>query len=233
MKSADINPLQGYSLLEMMLAMSILGIMGLMVFGSFQSLVDASTRAENALDSLYVSEIIMDQIEHSLKMAEYDSRDQRNYRFIHENIDSDYPVDTFSWVSSASDFLPSAFPTREGVNRIELTVEEQDGESGLSVRAFSSLYDPESPEAEDVEPWIVSRQVVGIDLNFYDVNEQDWTEDWERDNQIPVSIILTLYLKVDGSDPQKVKTFHRRIDIPVGEISRKVRRGERAAEETP
>lgn len=223
--------LKGYSLLEMMLAMSVLGIMGLMVFGSFQSLVDATTRAERVLDKLYISETIMNQIEHSLKTAAFDGREQGKYEFLHENKDGEHPRDTFSWVSPAAIFLPSTFPTRGGLNRIELTVDLDQG--GLTARAFSSLYDLESPEVEDAESWLVSRQIIGIDLSFYDVNAQDWTEDWERDNQLPVSLILTLYMKTDASDSHAVQSFQRRIDIPAGEISRNIRRGERTVEESP
>jgi prepilin-type N-terminal cleavage/methylation domain-containing protein len=221
---------QGFSLLEILLAMSILSVMGIMVFGTLRSLVDATTRAEEALDSLHLSETVLNQLSESLRSAAYYDSDPRRYTFLYEKGTGSPPNDRFSWVTHSTAFLPSTFPTREGLNRIEISIEDIDGETGLAVRAFSSLLDLESPEADDVTPWMVTTRVKGLELKIYDLNRNEWVEDWERDNQLPVTLSLTLY--VQPKDPQAALQSHtRRIDIPVGKVSRETRRGRRRTQE--
>lgn len=221
---------QGFTLLEILLALSILSIMGLMIFGSFRALVDATTRAEHALDDLHLSETLLSQITDSLNAAVFfDSKPER-YTFLYEKGSGKPADDTFSWVTRSKAFLPPDHPTREGLNRIELSVQEVKGESGLTVRAYSSLLDPESEEAEEVEPVLISDRVKGLELHFYDPGEEDWVDDWERNNQLPVTLSLSLYLQ--PKDPgAKVQKHTRRIDIPVGPLSRQTRRGQRRRSE--
>ncbi|WFB35721.1 type II secretion system protein [Kiritimatiellota bacterium B12222] len=216
----------GFTLLEVLLAMSILSIMGLMVFGSFRSLVDTTTRAENALDKLHLSDTLMNQIEDSLRAAVFSADHPEIYSFLYEKGTGNPQDDTFSWVTSSTAFLPADTPALTGLNRIELSIQDVDGETGLAVRAFSSLLDPESNEAEDVEPWLISDQVTGMHLNFYDPSEQTWEEEWERTNQLPTTLALTLsFASEDPIEPDLVRV--RRIDIPVGKLSRDSRRGRR------
>jgi len=225
-----MKKLKGFTLLEILLAIAILGLMGLMVFGSFQSLVSATQRAESAMDDLHVSEYLLDQISEALRSAAYFGTSPRLYQFLYEEGTGTPPNDTISWVTTSKSFLPASYPTRNGLNRIELSVQDVDGETGLAVRAYSSLLDPESDEAEDVEPWIITHKVKGLEFYFYDIGEEKWVEDWERDNQLPISLSFTLYIQPEDPDA-KLQSFTRRVDIPVGKLSRDTRRGKRQVEE--
>jgi general secretion pathway protein J len=221
-----MNTRRGFTLLEILLAMSILSLMGLMVFGSFRALMDTTTRAEHALDDLHLSETLLAQITESLHAAVFFDSDPARYSFLYEKGTGTPLDDTFSWVTRSKAFLPPDFPTREGLNRIELSVQEADGENGLTMRAYSSLLDPESDEAEAVEPRLISKAVKGLELHFYDPGESDWVDDWERNNQLPVTLTLSLYVQADDPEAQMQK-HTRRIDIPLGPLSRQSRRGQR------
>lgn len=221
-----MNARRGFTLLEILLALSILSLMGLMVFGSFRALVDTTTRAEKALDDRHLSETLLGQIHQSLYESVFFDTDPRRYRFVYEKGTGNPPDDRFSWVTRANALLPSETPTLGGLNRVELSVQEVDGLTGLAVRAWPALFDPESEEAEAVEPQLISRAVKGLELHFYDPGEADWVDEWERDNQLPVTLVLTLYMQMD--DPETaLRRYARRIDIPVGPLSRQTRRGQR------
>jgi hypothetical protein len=135
-----------------------------------------------------------------------------------------------SWVTSTMTLLPPNYPTREGLNRIFLSIEEIDGETGLAVSAYPYLVDPEDDRVEEVEPWLISSRVKGLKFRFYDLNEQDWVEEWERDNQIPLFVEVTLELEPleEQGDPV---ILTRRVDIPVGKVSRATRRGRRRVQD--
>lgn len=228
-----MNPRRAFTLLEVLLAMTLLGIMGIMVFGTLRTLVDATTRAEETLDELHLSETVLDQLGESLRSAAYFDSDPRRYTFLYEKGTGNPPDDRFSWVTRSTAFLPSTYPTRDGLNRVEIGIGNIDGETGLAVRAFSSLLDREGPEAEDVTPWLVTRRVKGIEVKIYDLNQNEWVDDWERDNQLPVTLSLTLYVQEDGSRTGRLQTYTRRIDIPVGPVSRETRRGRRRTQDQP
>lgn len=220
----------GFTLLEILLAISILAIMGLMVFGSFRSLVDTTQAAENALDKLHLSDSVLSQIDEALHSAVFFDSDPGRYTFLYKKGTGKPPGDTLSWVTRSKAFLPAEYPTREGLNRIELSVREVDGETGLAVRAYSSLRDPQSDEAEDVEPWMISKSVKGLELFFYDIGEQDWVDDWERNNQLPVTLALKLYVEGDGPDAE-MRVHTLAVEIPVGKMSRETRRGRRQTQD--
>jgi len=225
-----MNIRRGFTLLEVLLAMTILSVMGLMVFGSFRSLVDTTVTAEKALDELHMTDSVVRQITESLRSAVFFDSDPRRYTFLYEKGTGTPPEDTLSWVTRSKAFLPPEYPTREGLNRLELSVQNIDGEQGLVARAYSSLLDAESDEAEDVEPWLVSKRVKGLEVFFYDIGEEDWVEDWERDNQLPTHLVLTLYIQ--GDEPNAQMQEHRiAVEIPVGKMSRDTRRGSRRVQD--
>lgn len=226
-----MNSRRGFSLLEVLFAMTILSVMGIMVFGTLRTLVDATTRAEEALDELHLSETVLDQLSESLRSAAYFDSDPRRYTFLYEKGTGNPPNDTFSWVTRSTAFLPSTYPTRGSLNRLEISIETIDGETGLAVRAFSSLLDREGPEAEDVAPWLLTQRVKGLELKVYDLNRNEWVDDWERDNQLPVTLSLTLYVQPDESRTGRLRKYTRRIDIPVGPLSRETRRGRRRTQD--
>lgn len=222
---------RGFTLLEVLLAISVLSIMGLMVFGSFRNLVDATVAVEEAFGERQLSEQLLTRIEESLRSAVYFDSDPRRYTFLYEKGTGSPPDDKLSWVTRSTALLPPELADRGGLNRIELSIQEVDGEQGLAIRATSSLLDPESDEAENAEPWLISRHVKGLETFFYDLTEQDWVDEWERDNQLPVFIALHVHLRGEerGAEMQ-VHTLG--IEIPVGKVSRETRRGRRRSNES-
>jgi len=220
------KPAKGFTLLEILFAMSILGIMGLMVFGSFQSLVDATTRAEKAFDKLHETETVLNQLTESLQAAAWFPEGEGRYELLHEPGRGTPPDDILSWVSASSNFLPSTHFTRHALNRIELSIQNLDGERGLALRTVSSLFSSDSEEFENANFIPVSTRVQGLSVRFYDVNRQEWTDEWERDNQLPVAVALTLHIQPEEESDRLVPVT-RRIDIPVGVTSRATRRGQR------
>ncbi len=215
---------RGFTLLEVLLALALLGILGVMVFGSFSSLVQTVSSSEEAMDSLHQGEAVLEQLSNSLRSAAFVGEDAERFAFTHEDNSGDPPEDLFSWVSSSMAFLPPNYPTRQGLNRILVSVEEIDGVRGLAVSAYPYRLDPESGDLDDLEPWLVSTRVQGINLRVYDRNEDDWLDEWERTRQIPESIELSLYLRAEEGEEPKI--LQRRIDLPMGRTSRQARRGQ-------
>ena len=218
--------------MEVLLAMAVLVILGTLAVGSLQSLVESTSAANEALESLHQGEVLMDRVVATLRSTAYfDSRPDL-FAFEHEPGPGTPPKDVASWVTSTMTLLPPNYPTREGLNRIFLSIEELDGETGLAVSAYPYLVNPEEDDVEEVEPWLISSRVQGLQFRFYDLTEQEWVDEWERDNQIPVSLEISLTLKAPDARTEPV-VLVRRVDIPVGKVSRATRRGQRRTQDTP
>lgn len=222
---------QGFTLLEILLALSILAIMSVMVFGSFRSIVESVTATENAMESLHHGEIVFEQLVSSLRSAAYFDSNPAAFTFLHEPGLGTPPDDMLSWVTGTMAFLPPRYPTRQGLNRIFLSIEEIDGQRGLAVSAYPHLLNPEDDQVEEIEPWMISPRVKGLRARFYDMRTNEWVEEWEDERQIPQVLEITLFLEpLEERGP--VRELVRRVDIPVARISREVRRGRRAVGES-
>jgi type II secretion system protein J len=215
---------QGYTLLEILVAVLILGIMSLMVFGSFHSLMTATQRAEATLDGLHARSALLSRIAVSLRTSVFDGQRPESYEFVHEDGGTGVPRDTISWVTTSSHLLPPGMTTLEGVRRVELSIQDVDGQEGLAVRAFPDSWELDDPEVDDVDYTIIDTRVRGLDVILYDVNEEDWTDEWQRSRQLPVSVVITLYLQGE-EDSGRLTPVRQRVDIPVGRTSRQLRRG--------
>jgi len=219
---------KGFTLLEVLLALGILLVLATLAVGGFQALVDTTVFADEALESLHQGEMVMDRLERSLRSASFFERNPTLYAFVHEKGTGSPPQDMASWVTSTQSLLPPNYPTLQGLNRIFVSIEEIDGVTGLAVSAYPHLIDPESDEIGEVEPWLLSNRVKGLELRYYDLTENEWVDEWERDNQVPTSVELKLYVQSPDENGKLVELV-RRVDIPVGKVSREARRGRREA----
>jgi prepilin-type N-terminal cleavage/methylation domain-containing protein len=223
---------RAFTLLEILLAVLVLGVMTLMIFGTFHSLISATSRAESTLNSLHVHTSVLEQIAGSLRASVFDGAEPETFEFVHEDGTAGDPDDRISWVSASSLLLPPDFPTAGAANRFELSMQDVDGERGLALRAFPSSWELDDPEVEEVPYTLISTQVEGLDVVMYDVNESEWTDEWERTRQLPISLILTLDV-TDPEEPETETTIRQRVDIPVARLSRLLRRGGRGGGRTP
>ncbi len=222
--------MKGFTLLEVLLALGVLLVLATLALGGFQALVDTTIFADEALESLHQGEMVMNRLESSLRSAAYFQRNPTLYAFVHEKGAGEPPQDMASWVTSTQSLLPPNYPTLQGLNRVFVSIEDLDGVTGLAVSAYPHLIDPESDEIGEVEPWLLSSRVKGLEIRYYDITENDWVDEWERDNQLPASVELKLYVQ-SSSEDRRLLELVRRVDIPVGKVSRDVRRGRREATE--
>lgn len=230
MRAPDPPPRAGFTLVEVLLAMALLVILGVMAVGSLQALVESTAAADEALESLHQGETLMDRVVSSLRSAAYFDSDPTLFSFDYEPGSGSPPNDMASWVTSTMSLLPPNHPTREGLNRVFLSIETVDGETGLAVSAYPYLVDPEDDDVPELDPWLLSARVRGLRFRFYDLTRNEWVDDWERDNQIPVSLEVTLELEPVGDSRDPVELV-RRVDIPAGKVSRATRRGERRVQD--
>ncbi len=210
---ADDRKVEGFTLLEVLVALALLATAFTIIVGTFSTTVGAWKRGNELLDDLHHGDFIMEQLVASLRSAAYFDTAPDKYGFrLEDRSGGDYPADMISWVTSGTAFMPPGSPLANGLHRLVFTVEDnEDGDPAVAIRAFPHLADIED---DDEDPWFISTVVKGIDCRTYNLEEEGWDDDWEDTNAIPSIVEVTLYMDPleKYGDPVMLS---RMVEIPV------------------
>ena len=225
---------QGFTLLELLVALVVLVSAVTVLWGSFAQIVKATQKAERMLDGLHHGDFAIEQLVQALRSATFFESAPKNYGFwLDDKQAGGVDADILSWVTSSDAFIPPNSPLRHGLHRIYVSIEDdEEGEPGLAASAYPHLLDPEDDDVEEIEPWLVSKEIIGINCRVYDKTGKSWDEDWDDElDSLPRFVELTLYLRPSDptEEPLEVK---RVVDIPLAIQAERIRReGVGAAEE--
>ena len=205
----------GFTLLELLLALSIFTLVAGMAAGSFWSITRTWNRANDLLENLHYGEFAMDQLVAALRGAAWFSSKPEAFGFwLDDNGGtSSRAANNISWVTSGTAFLPPDSPLKDGLHRLSVTVEHsRGGGQGLAVRAWPHL--TEESDGSDVEPWIVVPDVRGFSCEWYDFEEDSWSQEWEETNSLPKVLKVSLTMEPREKDGDPV-TLQRIVELEV------------------
>ena len=183
---------RGFTLIELLLALAIFSLVAAMAGGAFWSVLKAWNRGGEMLEQLHYGEYAMEQVVSALRGAAWFPSKPEAFGFWLDDSGgtSATAANEASWVTSGTAFLPPDSPFQHGLHRISATVEGSGEDRGLVVRAWPHL--AEEVEKRDVESWLVAPGVNGFSCEWYDFEEERWTQDWEETNSLPKLVRVTL-----------------------------------------
>jgi len=211
---------EGFTLLELMLAVSILAVVTGVTYMSFSIVINAWKRGMVLSDDLHHGDFVMEQLVSGLRSAYY--KDMR-HGFHHEDTGDDpYSSDIVSWTKLGGGLLGKDYQFAESPHRVKFSVEEDDGGQKLvTVRAWRAHGQLDDFDPDELEPVFLSRRVTGFNCRLRDPeaegedsDEIRWLDEWEDTNKVPATVEITLYLEPLGKneDPVEIK---RIVTIPV------------------
>ena len=196
----------GFTLLELLLALSIFTLVAGMAAGSFWSITRTWNRSNELLEELHYGEFAMDQLVAALRGAAWFSSKPEAFGFWLDGQGgtSSRAANSISWVTSGTAFLPPDSSLKDGLHRLAVSVEHvRGGGSGLAVRAWPHLSEEE--DGKGVEPWVVAPDVRGFSCEWYDYEEDAWSQEWEETNSLPKVLRVTLTMEPRGKDADPVR----------------------------
>lgn len=177
---------RGFTLIELLVALAIFSLVAAMAAGTFWGVLKAWNRGGELLEQLHYGEFAMEQLVTALRGAAWFPSKPEAFGFWLER-------DKASWVTSGTAFLPPDSPLVNGLHRLSVTVDSQNGERGLVVRAWPHL--AEDMDERDAEPWLVCPGVKEFECEWYDFETKDWSSDWEETNSLPKLVRVTLTME--------------------------------------
>ncbi len=228
-QSQIANRKLGFTLIEILLALSLLSVISVVTYLTFNTSLRAWKKGTSMTDNLHHGDYVVEQLEMALRSMYYpESRPGNMYGFWHEDNGSDESAsDVISWVKLGTSLVGADCSFVDSPHRVKFYLDTDDeGRSVVTVKAWQLLGQPEEfdPE-EDVEAFHLSRKVIGFDCRAaYRImdDEIDWSDEWEETNRIPTVVEITLYLEPaeEGGEPALMT---RIIGIPVGPRTRGVK----------
>lgn len=215
-EAEQLNTRKGFTLLELMVAMVIMVIAMSIAFQAFSGTIRGWKRGMEVMEGIKHGDFAMTQLVSCLNSTIYFSNQRKTYAFTFEKgSNGGLPADSISFVTSSGAFMPHDSPFSSGPHRINLFIDDEDGEPALFASAMPAVANSEDEEDEfNIEPILISREVQGLEIMVWDADAEDWTEEWEPENSVPERIMITAFIASEDPNEEPIQ-FSRMIEIPV------------------
>lgn len=210
----NFHPLKrsrGFTLIEIMVALALFGLIVAAVYSSWMAIVKGSEAGNKAAANVQRSRIAMRTLEDALLSVQSFAGDIEYYTFDAENGDD-------ASLSFAAK-LPRSF-LRSGrfgdfdMRRVTFSVEQgTDGKKELVLRQTPLLMDMDTDEKE--HPIVLAKDVKEFKMEFWDVRSGDWLDEWTLTNQLPPMVKITLsYNAKNQQSSSEAQKITRVVSLP-------------------
>jgi len=203
---------RGFTLLELMLAITILSAVTLVMYMTLSVIAGAWQKTVVLSDNMNHGDFVMDQLIMGLRSAYYPSAGVNpQYGFAHDNeSDGETADDKISWVKLGSAIVGDNCPFAGTPHRIEITMAEDEKGRGIAFRAWRLQGQPDDFDSEELEMEVFSRRVTGFDVRTASRkvdDEIEWLDEWLETNRVPLAVELTVYMdpKEEGGEHVEIK----------------------------
>lgn len=220
---------RGFTLLELMLAVAILGAVTTVTYMVFSTVIIAWKKGMTLSDDLHHGDFVIEQLAMGLRSAycpEVKGGSVQYGFWTKDQGSGESASDSLCWVKVGSALVGSDCPFSGSPHRIKFSVEQdENGNKGVAIRAWrlqgqvAGKYEDFDPD--QIPPVFLPSRIIGFNCRTAwkkENNEIDWEDEWEETNRIPTVVELTFYLDPlhEGESPVELK---RAVGIPVAPLS--------------
>jgi general secretion pathway protein J len=200
-----------FTLLEVMLAITILALVMTSVYATWNAGLSGWRRTTNVGDALQRQRIVMDTLSGLCSSIYYTNSDIDVYVIIGER---SHGADSVSFITSSDVLLPPSEFTIAGMRRVTLSLErDRDGHLFLAIANEIALKSDNSPEPVKN---VLSADVSGFTIRYRDPRDDGWKEEWKEKTLIPSALEFTIaFGETGGRTPPIVMT--RTVELPLAQ----------------
>lgn len=213
-KAEHQEPAGGFTLVEILIALTIMSIAMSVVIAAFVATLRGWQKSGDFIDKLHHGDFVMEQLVSATRSAATSRNRPDMYGFwLEDSHEGEFPTDEVSFVTTGNEFLPRDSVFANAMHRIFIGIgKNDDGEAGVSVRVMPHLAELE--DWEDEEGWVISTTVKGLECRVYNMQEEEWEDEWEDTNSIPSLVEYTLSMEPLEKHEDLVQ-ISRVVEIPV------------------
>lgn len=221
-------PKCGFTLVEILIALSLLGLLTVMLFTSFYSVTRAWESGRSVIDASGHSDYLMEQLSAALRSAYTPGTGEKYGLIFLDDGEDERAHDIIEWTKVGPALVGEDAEFAEVPHRIRVSITDPDGDfpGGFTVRAWRQdlqldEFDPE----EDTTELCLSPKVIGFNCRMLDPDqprtvedEINWIDEWTKTNMLPTALELTLWMEPpeDGEEPIESR---RIVEVPMGALS--------------
>jgi prepilin-type N-terminal cleavage/methylation domain-containing protein len=234
-----------FTLLEMILAVSVLSVITLVSFYCFNAAVRSWIAGTSYINGITHADYILEQVAMGLRSAYYPDTGKVEGAYgmrLEDNGQDASARDVLTWVKLGSALVGADADYADIPHRVEIAVrdntsaESEPSNGGFAVRAWrvdlqADDFDPGQVPFVALSPHVRSMNFRMLDPTHEEddlTGELKWLDTWEtadQTNRLPRAIEVTLYL--DGPTPESDPVPVRRVvSVPLAELSWNPRRQE-------
>ncbi len=236
--------LRGLTLIELLLAITLMAIIASVTYFSFSAATRAWRTGTEAANSLHHADYVLEQLAMGLRSAYYPDAARPSGAYgltLTDTGDGETARDTLGWVKLGSALVGADASVAGTPHRVEVSVldpgtSDEPGlaEGGLSVSAWRLVALPEDFDpTTSVKPMLLTTRVVGFNCRVLNPennlqegdapsaeDELTWEDAWEDDrtNRLPFAVELSLYLD-SGQEREPPIEVKRVVEIPCAPLS--------------
>lgn len=218
----------GFTLVEVLIALTLLGLLTIMLFTSFHAVVRAWEIGRATIDATGHSDYLMDQLTAALRSAYYPGTGEKYGLIFTDDGEGETARDWIEWTKVGPSLVGEDAEFSNVPHRIRVSVTDEDGRfpGGFTVRAWRQDlqledFDPEEHTAE----LCLSPKVVAFNCRMLDPDQErtvdddiNWIDEWTKTNTLPTALELTLWMKPEAEDGELIES-KRIVEIPMGLLS--------------
>jgi len=196
MTTSAPRTIRGFTLIEIMVALALLGLIVAAIYSSWYAIVRGSRTGLQAAAAAQRMRVAARTLEEALTSARSYAANAKLYYFAAENGDKAY----LSFVARLSKSFPRSGRFGElDVRRVTFSLEPAPDSGKQLVLRQSPLLMDWSQDEQD-HPAVLARDVKEFTVQFWDAHATppDWTDEWTQTNELPSLVMFSLAM---GEDP--------------------------------
>ncbi|MGN0886049.1 MAG: prepilin-type N-terminal cleavage/methylation domain-containing protein [Candidatus Spyradenecus sp.] len=219
---------RAFTLVEVLIALTLLGLLTAMLFTSFNAIVRAWESGRTAIDATNHADYLLEQLSAALRSAYFPGSGEKYGLIFTDDGDDPRSHDLIEWTKVGAALVGEDADFAHVPHRIRVTVTEPDAPfpGGFTVRAWRQdlQLDAFDPDRDTIE-LSLSPKVIGLNCRLLDPDsartaddELNWIDEWTKTNTLPTALELTLWMEPAEKDAEPIEA-KRIIELPMGALS--------------
>ena len=203
----------GFTLLEVLLAVAILGMLMTAVYSTWSAALNSWRRGSDVSEAFQRERVVMDALMELTKSAVFFAPSASLYAFIATK--NPGLGDSISFVTASDAYLPPSETISAGMRRVIISLEQdQYRRTYLAIVNEPALRPDDDKTLAPPQAHVISMDVSAFTVRYRDPRDGSWSDKWEEDQFPPSAVEYTVaFGERDGRVPPVVVT--RAVDIPV------------------